>query len=92
MSTDLLRTHQKLDQAVMKLYNFPNAHTEMSIAAAPMRLYQKSNKRIEVSKMKVLILGNGFDLAHKLPTKYVDFLNATNEFLNFHKNPLLELL
>jgi len=23
---------------------------------------------------KILILGNGFDLAHKLPTKYSDFL------------------
>lgn len=25
--------------------------------------------------MKILILGNGFDLAHKLPTKYLDFLD-----------------
>jgi len=25
--------------------------------------------------MKILIIGNGFDLAHRLPTSYVDFLN-----------------
>jgi len=24
--------------------------------------------------MRILILGNGFDLAHNLPTKYTDFL------------------
>lgn len=24
--------------------------------------------------MKILIIGNGFDLAHGLPTKYTDFL------------------
>ena len=26
--------------------------------------------------MNVLIIGNGFDLAHGLPTKYSDFVNA----------------
>ena len=26
--------------------------------------------------MKILIIGNGFDLAHKLPTSYKDFLNV----------------
>lgn len=31
--------------------------------------------------MDVLILGNGFDLQHHLPTKYVNFLNVVN-FLN----------
>ncbi len=25
--------------------------------------------------MDILLIGNGFDLAHKLPTKYTDFLN-----------------
>ena len=25
--------------------------------------------------MNILIIGNGFDLAHKLPTSYKDFLN-----------------
>ena len=24
--------------------------------------------------MNILVIGNGFDLAHKLPTKYTDFL------------------
>ena len=25
--------------------------------------------------MDILIIGNGFDLAHKLPTTYIDFLH-----------------
>lgn len=25
--------------------------------------------------MNILVIGNGFDLAHGLPTKYIDFLN-----------------
>lgn len=28
--------------------------------------------------MNILVLGNGFDLAHNLPTKYTDFLNFIN--------------
>ena len=24
---------------------------------------------------RIVVIGNGFDLAHKLPTKYVDFIN-----------------
>lgn len=31
--------------------------------------------------MNVLLLGNGFDLTHKLPTKYINFLNTTNFLL-----------
>lgn len=31
--------------------------------------------------MKILIIGNGFDLAHDLPTKYIDFLRFVNELL-----------
>ena len=33
--------------------------------------------------MKVLIIGNGFDIAHGLPTKYTDFLEYTENFLNY---------
>ncbi len=29
--------------------------------------------------MNILILGNGFDLAHKLPTSYVDFLSFVEQ-------------
>ena len=52
--------------------------------------------------MKLLVIGNGFDLAHNLPTKYTDFLryckeynekdpvsvsdDMNQEFLNFIKN------
>ena len=28
----------------------------------------------EEQKMNILVIGNGFDLAHELPTKYIDFL------------------
>lgn len=37
--------------------------------------------------MNILIIGNGFDLAHQLPTKYTDFLNFMkfiNRIENFH--------
>lgn len=30
--------------------------------------------------MQILILGNGFDIEHKLPTQYKDFLEFTDEF------------
>ncbi len=32
--------------------------------------------------MKILILGNGFDLDHNLPTSYIDFLNFCDYVLN----------
>ncbi len=38
---------------------------------------------------KILVIGNGFDLAHGLPTKYTDFLNFSELFLaddNEYKN------
>lgn len=35
--------------------------------------------------MNILLIGNGFDLAHNLPTKYSDFLN----FLDFRKQSFL---
>ena len=31
--------------------------------------------------MNILIIGNGFDLAHDLPTKYENFLDFTNAYL-----------
>ena len=31
--------------------------------------------------MNILIIGNGFDLAHDLPTKYENFLDFTNVYL-----------
>ena len=31
--------------------------------------------------MKILIIGNGFDVEHKLPTKYTDFLEFCEKFL-----------
>ena len=32
--------------------------------------------------MNILVIGNGFDLAHDLPTKYNDFLEFVELFLN----------
>jgi len=36
--------------------------------------------------MKILIIGNGFDLAHGLPTKYTDFLDSSRKFLEYHED------
>ncbi len=30
--------------------------------------------------MNILVIGNGFDLAHGLPTKYGDFLELCKEY------------
>lgn len=39
--------------------------------------------------MKILVLGNGFDLDHNLPTSYIDFLNFCNCVLDMNKPELL---
>lgn len=35
--------------------------------------------------MNILLIGNGFDLAHGLPTRYTDFLDFTESFLECYK-------
>ena len=40
-----------------------------------------SSSVAEVGGMKVLILGNGFDIAHGLPMQYKDFLNFADSVL-----------
>ena len=40
---------------------------------------------IEIRGKKILLIGNGFDLAHGLPTKYTDFLGFVERFENFRK-------
>ncbi len=35
--------------------------------------------------MEILLIGNGFDIEHGLPTKYVDFLYFVKEFQNIYK-------
>ncbi len=35
--------------------------------------------------MNILIIGNGFDLAHGLPTKYSDFINQVQDNSEFHQ-------
>ena len=37
--------------------------------------------------MKVLLLGNGFDLFHHFPTRYIDFLSVVNFLIeNYNSN------
>lgn len=35
--------------------------------------------------MNILVIGNGFDLAHGLPTRYTDFLKFTELFVNCYE-------
>jgi len=44
MPPDLLKAHKALDNAVMKLYNFPKTQTEPETVAALMQLYQQLTK------------------------------------------------
>ena len=37
--------------------------------------------------MNILVIGNGFDLAHKLPTRYNDFLGFVERVLNIINTP-----
>ena len=39
--------------------------------------------------MRILVIGNGFDLAHGLPTKYTDFLHSSKLFYEYHHNQAL---
>ena len=41
--------------------------------------------------MQILILGNGFDIEHKLPTQYKDFLSFVKEYLDLYNNENIEL-
>lgn len=44
----------------------------------------KINKNIRRTlHMNILVVGNGFDLAHDLPTSYKDFLYFTDAFIEF---------
>lgn len=36
--------------------------------------------------MEILVIGNGFDIAHGLPTKYEEFLDYVATFLNIYQN------
>lgn len=35
--------------------------------------------------MNILVIGNGFDLAHGLPTRYTDFLDFIKSFIDCYK-------
>lgn len=41
--------------------------------------------------MQILILGNGFDIEHKLPTQYKDFLGFIREYMDLYKTEKIEL-
>lgn len=36
--------------------------------------------------MNILVIGNGFDLAHGLPTKYTDFLKFVESYKSSDRN------
>ncbi len=38
--------------------------------------------------MKILLLGNGFDLYHKLPTRYYDFISVISNYHNRYKSSI----
>ena len=38
--------------------------------------------------INILVIGNGFDIAHGLPTKYVQFLEFAKEFQQFDSDSL----
>lgn len=42
--------------------------------------------------MNILVIGNGFDLAHGLPTRYTDFLEFVKEFIHFNTEIFPNLL
>ena len=37
--------------------------------------------------MNILVIGNGFDLAHGLPTKYTDFLDFMSDYTRYLNYP-----
>lgn len=42
--------------------------------------------------MNILIIGNGFDLAHQLPTQYSDFLNFVKAYKERSDGPFLDVI
>lgn len=42
--------------------------------------------------MTILVIGNGFDLAHHLPTQYSDFLDFVKAFINPHSSDNMKLI
>lgn len=47
----------------------------MSATAIELKNFVKRKSRREKELMNILLIGNGFDLAHNLPTTYNHFLN-----------------
>lgn len=40
---------------------------------------------LERKDMNILVIGNGFDLAHGLPTTYKDFLDYVHAFKHYYE-------
>ncbi|SFU60976.1 Bacteriophage abortive infection AbiH, partial [Clostridium sp. DSM 8431] len=40
--------------------------------------------------MNILVIGNGFDVAHGLPTRYIDFIKFLKYFIYYDSAFLLE--
>lgn len=41
----------------------------------------KNERENILSEQKILVIGNGFDLYHYLPTRYIDFINVIKRLL-----------
>lgn len=56
-----------------------------------LKYFQVDVLYIELQKenvtMKILVIGNGFDLAHGLPTRYTDFLDVVESFISITNSP-----
>lgn len=46
------------------------------------------NKVKEVVDTNILVVGNGFDLAHGLPTRYMDFMDYLSMVETLYKNKI----
>ena len=45
----------------------------------------KRVKGIQMNTTNILVIGNGFDLVHGLPTRYMDFLKFIEGYFNYNK-------
>ena len=43
----------------------------------------KKVREIQMNTTNILVIGNGFDLAHGLPTRYMDFLEFIEEYFKY---------
>ena len=57
-----------------------------------MILFHDMKKKEFKKKRKILIIGNGFDIAHGLPTRYTDFMIFVNTYRDIYEKSTQELM